>query len=130
MTGETVRNEEILALIEQVIVRHIPHHGKLYDKDGELHDYDGSIGGDKYWANQIIINSLSPTGIFDSWNVEDEDAKLDDLLRTARKLLYQRSMVLTHAGDFHGLRIVIHHGELREVLHGGSDRASGRLYGG
>jgi len=44
--------------------------------------------------------------------------------------LYQRSMILTHAGDSHGLRIVFHHGELREVLHGGSDRASGRLYGG
>ena len=44
--------------------------------------------------------------------------------------VYQRSMILTHAGDSHGLRIVIHHGELREVLHGGSDRASGRLYGG
>jgi len=43
---------------------------------------------------------------------------------------YQRSVIQTHVGDSPGLRIVIHHGEQREVLHGGSDRASDRLYGG
>ena len=46
-------------------------------------------------------------------------------IATLRETLYQRSMIQTHAGDSQVLRIVIHHGELREVLHGGSDRASG-----
>lgn len=80
--------EEQLVLLEQVIGRHVPYHGKIYNKYGELHDSDSDRDpfSDEAWANQIMISSFSQTGMFASWNVEDEEAKLDDLLRTARKL--------------------------------------------
>ncbi len=92
-------DEEKRVLLKQVIGRCIPYHGKLYDFDGNPYDpndyegrdnpndYKGQYYDDEWVAEQILVSSLSHTGTFYFWNEEAEEAKLDDLLRTARKLL-------------------------------------------
>ena len=56
--------------------------------------------------------------------------RLVDLAAWLREEFYQSALKLTHEGDSRGGRVVIHHGEQREVLHGGGARAPVGLLGG
>ncbi len=66
-------SEAMVKSLAAVIGKHLPHHGQLDDDIME--------------AQGFMLIFFSPTGVYDVWNAEKEEAKLDELCRVARHLV-------------------------------------------
>ena len=71
-------SDDIVEALAAVIRRHVPHDGQF---------------SDEFEAGSIVLAFLSPTGFYDAWDADKEEAKLDNLIRTARHLVHiERSL--------------------------------------